>query len=395
MKKKILMYMHAGSKNHGCEAIARSVCNMVEDSKIDILSYKSNEDNEYHLNEFANIIQMRNGYNNLFIRILSFIARKINKNSLLMTKYAFKEVGSLDDYALAVSIGGDNYCYDNMLHELETANRFLNNNHIKTILLGCSIETDLVGKPNISRDLNNYQAIIARESITYDALNKEFDGKGPKIYLVPDPAFTLPLQIRDLPRGFVEGNTIGINISPMIQSNETVSGITMEAYKELIHYILKETDMHVALIPHVVWDNNDDRKPIENLYNHFASEGMADRICKIDDDNAEVIKGYISRCRLFIGARTHSTIAAYSTCVPTLVVGYSVKARGIATDLFNGYKVDDLVYPVQKLSNKDDLKNAYIWLANHEDELRDHLKAVMPSYIERAYEAAKVIKEIN
>ena len=50
----------------------------------------------------------------------------------------------------------------------------------------------------------------------------------------------------------------------------------------------------------------------------------------IQDDNCMVIKGYISRCELFIGARTHATIAAYSTGVPTLVLGYSVKARGIA-----------------------------------------------------------------
>ncbi len=50
--------------------------------------------------------------------------------------------------------------------------------------------------------------------------------------------------------------------------------------------------------------------------------------------NAKELKGYISRCRAFVGARTHSTIAAYSTGVPTLAIGYSVKARGIAKDLF-------------------------------------------------------------
>ena len=51
---------------------------------------------------------------------------------------------------------------------------------------------------------------------------------------------------------------------------------------------------------------------------------------------------------MFIGARTHATIAAYSSCVPTLVVGYSIKARGIAKDLFGtdeGY-----VLPVQALA---------------------------------------------
>ena len=50
-------------------------------------------------------------------------------------------------------------------------------------------------------------------------------------------------------------------------------------------------------------------------------------------------KGYIARMRFFIGARTHATIAAYSNCVPTLVLGYSVKSKGIAKDLFGEEKL--------------------------------------------------------
>ena len=37
---------------------------------------------------------------------------------------------------------------------------------------------------------------------------------------------------------------------------------------------------------------------------------------------------------LFAGARTHSTIAALSTGVPTLSFAYSIKARGINRDIF-------------------------------------------------------------
>ena len=35
-----------------------------------------------------------------------------------------------------------------------------------------------------------------------------------------------------LPDGFEEGNTVGINISPMIQENEPEPGITMSNYKK-------------------------------------------------------------------------------------------------------------------------------------------------------------------
>lgn len=140
---------------------------------------------------------------------------------------------------------------------------------------------------------------------------------------------------------------LGLNISPMIVDNEKTPGITMQNYKALISHILETTDLHIALIPHVVWESNDDRKPIRQLYEAFASTG---RVIELPDGSAPELKGYISRCEMFIGARTHATIAAYSSCVPTLVVGYSIKARGIAKDLFGtdeGY-----VLPVQALAQK-------------------------------------------
>ncbi|MBO5622010.1 MAG: polysaccharide pyruvyl transferase family protein, partial [Butyrivibrio sp.] len=62
----------------------------------------------------------------------------------------------------------------------------------------------------------------------------------------------------------------------------------------------------------------------------------------------------------FVGARTHSTIAAYSSNVPTLVIGYSVKSRGIATDLFGDYT--HYVLPVQEISEPDEMIRAYRWI---------------------------------
>ena len=94
------------------------------------------------------------------------------------------------------------------------------------------------------------------------------------------------------------------------------------------------------------------------------------------------LKGYISRCRFFIGARTHATIAAYSTLVPTLVLGYSVKSRGIATDLFG--TGEHYVLPVQQLCTADAMTDAFQWLMEHEEDIRSRLKAEMPRYIEDA-----------
>ena len=51
--------------------------------------------------------------------------------------------------------------------------------------------------------------------------------------------------------------------------------------------------------------------------------------------NAAETKWIISRMALFAGARTHSTIAALSSGIPTLSFAYSIKAQGINRDIFD------------------------------------------------------------
>ena len=135
----------------------------------------------------------------------------------------------------------------------------------------------------------------------------------------------------------------------------------------------------MALIPHVVWKDNDDRLPLSELYKRFSD---TNRVLMVEDCNCQQLKGYISRCRLFVGARTHATIAAYSTCVPSLVLGYSIKSRGIATDLFG--TDENYVIPVQRLSQEDDLTCAFVWIWEREREIRKKLESIMPKYVEKA-----------
>ena len=106
------------------------------------------------------------------------------------------------------------------------------------------------------------------------------------------------------------------------------------------------------------------------------------------------LKGYIARCRFFIGARTHATIAAYSTFVPTLVLGYSIKSRGIATDLFG--TDENYVLSVQDLKQPSDLTKSWEWLQKNEESIRNHLRKVIPSYVEEAKLLKyRVLKAIN
>ena len=235
-------------------------------------------------------------------------------------------------------------------------------------------------------DLRRHAVITARETITFEAMRE----KGlENVKLYPDPAFQLKTKNLPLPDGFEEGNTVGINLSPLIMKYEKEQGIAMKAYNALIQHILNSTDMRVALIPHVIVKGNSDLEPMTEMYDAFKNTG---RVVLIGDHNSMELKGFIGRCRMFLGARTHATIAAYSKFVPTLVVGYSVKARGIARDLFGSE--EELVLPVQNITSTVQLIDAFENLKANEQELRTHLEKVIPAYAAKAKDAREAIEAV-
>ena len=384
-QNKIVLYAHAGSGNHGCEALANTICKLAG-YPVRLVTNSVEEDQTYSLQGICEIVPEQNIRKNKIIHILYYSWRLITKDKESFLRYRFKNVLGSNSCRWNISIGGDNYCYETMVKDLILTNRMFHHNGGKTILLGCSIEPELLKDKEVQQDMKLYEAVFARESLTYEALQKI---GVENLYLYPDSAFLLNTKKLPLPKGFTEGNTVGINISPMIVEKEKTTGITMKNYRALIEHILNNTEMNVVLIPHVVWQRNDDRITLEELYYYFKGN---QRVSMIEDCSAEELKGYISRCRFFIGARTHATIAAYSSQVPTLVVGYSVKAKGIAKDLFGTY--ENYVKPVQELETKEQLKDAFWWIYEREEEIRKKLAEVIPSYIEKARQAGEKLQKI-
>ena len=139
----------------------------------------------------------------------------------------------------------------------------------------------------------------------------------------------------------------------------------------------------------MVCRGNDDRDAMQPLFDEFKGSG---RICMISDGTCEQLKGYIARCQLFVGARTHATIAAYSSGVPTLVVGYSTKAKGIARDLFG--TDEQYVLPVQSLETPEDMTMAFDWLNVHSDRIEKVLQQKMPAYRQTIRQAAAAVKNL-
>lgn len=390
---KFILYGHGSSYNHGCEAIVRSTVDLLNMKKSNIILYSEDIQSDFYY-QLNNVVQLKqvpqkrevegNSLRGLFWRVLSRIS-----------KYDYDFLELYDNYryliqknAIALSIGGDNYCYRGFLGQLKDQNRIINLKS-KTVLWGCSVSEEFL-TDEVVEDLRQYSLITVREKKSYDLLVNYKANKN--IVQCCDPAFILEPIVRSWPDNKKHNNIIGINLSPLIKHYEKKDNITYNNYCSLINYILSETDMEIALIPHVVKPNNSDNDLIEliNLYNEFNCN---DRIIKIEDQyNCCELKGFISQCKYFIGARTHATIAAYSSCIPTIVVGYSTKAEGIAEDLFGRER--NYIIDVRKLEDENELVNEFKILQNNEEHIAITLNSVMSDYRKRIYSAVDALRKL-
>ncbi len=381
-----LYYFHSGSNNCGCEALVKTITTLSGNKRENsaLISYRRKEDILKNINEYAKYI------------IKPINSKKTNKVEYMGdSKFNFEDLGiecylnKLKKETIAYSIGGDNYCYGDYVNKLLAKyNQLFHKYNIKTALLGCSIEPSVIAKKEVQKDLNLYDLIIARETITYNALIEAGINKNTK--LIPDTAFVLEKKEVNFPDAFQIGNTVGINVSPLINSYTEKPDQIYNNYKKLMEYILNNTNMSIALVAHVYWEKSNDLDPIEKLFDDFSN---TERICIIKDNDASKLKGYISACKIFVGARTHAIVAAYSSYVPTLAVGYSVKSKGIAKDIFGEY--ENYVISVSEFNEEDDLLKAYKYIENNYDSIKLYLEKTIPEYIKPLEKYSKIIEELK
>ncbi len=227
-----------------------------------------------------------------------------------------------------------------------------------------------------------FDLILARETLTQEILKK--NGL-PNVEICADGAFIMDKEELPLPKGWHENNVIGFNFSPLVYKKNKESA---EASKKLLKYILDNTGFIICLTPHVMIDGNDDYKLLLNFYEEFKH---SNRLILLPNNlNAKQYKGYIARMRMFIGARTHATIAAYSNYVPTLVLGYSVKSKGISKDLFD---YERLVLNINELSDSKKLIEKFEELMHDEAEIKEILKNRIPYIQKMSYKAGELLKE--
>ncbi len=344
---RIAMFFHSGSVNRGCEAIVRSGVAMIKekhpDAIVNLISFNPASDKDIPL--LDTIFDGRDipiSKFSLFGIIATFKNKLFKDETYFLRKKHHNILKHIPNHDIFLSIGGDNYCYGEQpwLYEID---RNIKKATKKLVLWGASIGDDDLSAEKIA-DLKTFDLVLARESLTFQILKQ--NGLT-NVELCADGAFTMDKEELPLPIEWQLGNTIGFNFSPLVWNMNKQSH---QAAFDLVQHILDTTDMTIAFTPHVMEKGNDDSEVLEQFFQHFKA---TKRVLLLPNNlNAIQYKGYIARMRFFIGARTHATIAAYSRLIPTLVLGYSIKSKGIAKDIFGEEK---LVLSLKEISDSQKL----------------------------------------
>lgn len=192
-------------------------------------------------------------------------------------------------------------------------------------------------KAQAIKGISRAKCVLVRDKQSYDFVKEALPKK--QVHETIDVAFFLPFIKKIFDSSFIH---VGLNISALLwhggytQNNQFNLNIDYpNLICDIIFFFLNIENVKLHLIPHVV----DSERGIENdyavsydLYEKFHHPNLILSPLFLDPISA---KGYIAGMDFFMGARMHSTIAAFSTGVPVVPMAYSRKFNGLFIDTLN------------------------------------------------------------
>ncbi|MRR49947.1 MAG: polysaccharide pyruvyl transferase family protein [Rhodocyclaceae bacterium] len=307
----------------------------------------------------------------------------------------------LESCDVLLSIGGDSYSLDYDLASLFffAAVGDLGLRLGKPVILWGASVGPFTALPGVEKQLlahlRRFAALTVRESHSINYLREA--GVTDNVVAVVDSAFAMTPQPVDVAHFWPEAGTAGVlalNLSPVVESLRARAGEGGLLLREAVRFVrsvVEERGMSVLLVPHVDpldgSSRNSDTATMSRILADVSDLGERVRIVP-PGMNAPQLKYIISRCRFLIAARTHATIAAFSTGVPTISIAYSVKAQGINRDLFGHerYVLDT------RLVSADTLSASLSLLEREEGDIKTLLKQRIPEWRSRTNICVSTLK---
>lgn len=389
---KLAIYGHGGSQNHGNEAIVRGVRELFLDADLSLYTHDVEADRHFGLDEVCTI---KPGVSKMTISIaVKTLKRVFPQNRIIRRLYYsgfYKPMlDNIEKGTIYLLEAGDQYCE---VFEHRDWYKFLNSEIKKrggkTVMMSCTINPELFGDKRLIDDLNNYDLIVARESLTYEQIIKH--GISTNVKQAPCPAFAMKLESFEVPSWVNEKRFIGINVGFLAQGNEKYYDILITNYYNCIKWVLDYTNYDIALIPHVNWNyENADFKELDKIERKFRHNK---RIHYVEEHNAPKQKFIISKCFAFVCLRTHAVISALEASVPTVITGYKTKSKGIARDVFlDKWQV---LADVQSLTSEWEIRDKLKYILDNREDLMDYSKKRMPDYLKGLSVLKQAIIELD
>lgn len=387
---KISVYGHSGSYNHGNEAIVRGVKEIFNEKEITCYSFNPQIDYKYKLNKVCKIKPFFDPFKRFSRQhILSSIYLKLTRDIWMYYRFYLRNfLKEVDGVYLLEA--GDQYCENSNLRKFYAfVNKSIKKRGGKTIMLGCTINEAILQDKNVIKDLKNYSLIIARESITYNALIKA--GVNKNTHLAPDPAFIMKSEECSLSQLYKK-EVVGVNFGFLKQGNEQFFDLMIQNSINLVDHILQNTNLNVVLIPHVNWGGKAaDFESLNIVYEKFKNK-YSSRIELTEERSANQQKFIMSQCKFIIALRTHVAISSIASQVPTIITGYKVKSTGINQDIFPPHF--QLLADVASLKTENDYIDFFKWVQENESEVRQYMDKKIPAYIDESMNIKQLVEAL-
>lgn len=337
------LYILAGNgpvTNHGCEALTRSTCDVVEHAAPGARFISSPEKQDVVLDRDVirddRIVHRPMSYPKRwsFPSLSLKVSRKLGR----FKKYPFEPY--LDETAAVLAVGGDNFTLDYGPHlplrQVAMGEEVLRRG-VPFVIWGASIGP-FTANPDVEKRVADFlrrlPLVTIREKKTQAYL--ESIGVSDNVHLVSDPAFVLKtVEPEGLPelKALLQEKPICVNLSPLMKQFSKSGEPWSKVATDFVRLLDAEVDAPILLLPHVMWTVSDDHALLAEV---LAALGKTrNRVLLAPRHlNALELKWIIARSRMLIASRTHATIGAFSQGIPTISVGYSLKAEGLNYDLF-------------------------------------------------------------
>lgn len=314
--------------------------------------------------------------------------------------------------AIVIASGGDIFSSDygvNFLKQELEPLKLAHHGKVPTCFLAQSIgpfktrEEELIWLEVASKSA----LVTVREKLSYDYVTEKLGLSKDIVKHTADPAFILELSSKphldnllnyyQIPQ---DSPIVAITPSQGITNYTKKKGKSnyeyhLDCWQKTVEMIINEFGARVLIVPHVHDGGyaNDDTIVSTNLLKRLNFHPQV----RMVGENllASEYKALIGSCDMVISERMHSCIAGLSSGICTIPIGYSVKARGIMTDIF-GANHENLVIPFPDFIAEDRekadtiIRNAW----QNRQQISTEIKEVLPTIKEKAEENYKLIAEI-